>query len=371
MKLGKTSAALKPRRPQLFLLILAYTAFVSLGLPDGLIGVAWPSMRAGFDLPLDALGLLLVSSMAGYLTASFFSGHLIARLGVGGVLWSSSLLSGAALVGYTLAPSWCLLALLAIPAGIGAGAIDAGMNTYMVSHHGEGLMQWLHASFGIGVALGPLIMTFSITSLQSWRPGYVAAGGFKLALALAFILTTNLWQRASQPSSTAAAPQGLMDYRTPLTSTLGQVGAWLSVLLFFLYTGLELSLGHWAYTLLTEARGIDPQAAGLWAGSYWAAFTLGRFSAGLVARKLGGRTLLRASLLLALIGVLLIWWNPSPFLSLLGVAVSGFALAPVFPALVSGTASRVGPQHAANTIGVQISAAGLGGALLPALTGNF
>jgi fucose permease len=240
----------------------------------------------------------------------------------------------------------------------------------MASRHGEGLMQWLHACFGIGVTLGPLIMTFGISRLGSWRPGYRLVGTAQLCLALFFALSARLWRRQPPRSAGGDRPlQQLMDYHTPLGSTLHQAGTWLSMLLFFLYTGLELSLGHWTYTLLSEGRGIDPQVAGLWAGSYWAMFTLGRFLAGLVAKKIGHHRLLSASLLLALVGAVLVLWNPISLASVIGVGLCGLAFAPVFPALVSGTVERVGVQHAANTIGIQISAAGLGAALMPALAG--
>ena len=154
-----------------------------------------------------------------------------------------------------------------------------------------------------------------------------------------------------------------------MRQTLREPRAWLSILLFFLYTGMEVILGNWAYSLLTESRGIAAQAAGFWTGSYWFTFTVGRVLAGLYANRIGGRKLVAGSLLLALAGSLLPWWNPSDTVSLIGVAVVGFAIAPVFPALVSLTSDRVGAKHAANTIGMQISAAGLGGAVISSLAG--
>ncbi len=357
-------------RLRIGLLLLAYIAFISLGLPDGLLGVAWPSMRHDFALPLDALGLLLIASMAGYLTSSFFNGRLMSRLGVGGLLAASCFATGAALVGYTLAPAWWLIVGLGIVSGLGAGAIDAGINTYIAANYGEGLMQWLHASFGIGITLGPVIMTAGLNLYDSWRFGYVVVGSAQLLLALTFALSAPLWKR-EQGSRPAEDTQRLTDYRTPLLATLRRPAAWLSILIFFLYTGSELSLGHWAYTLLTESRGIDPAAAGLWAGGYWGTFTLGRLLGGIITRRIGGHNLLRLSMLSALAGAVLLWWNPIPIASLIAVTLIGFAIAPIFPGLVSGTSLRVGPEHAANTIGMQISAAGIGGTLLPALAGSL
>lgn len=350
------------------LILIAYIAFISLGMPDGLLGVAWPSIRGDFGLPLDAMGILLVASMSGYLTSSFLSGQSIARLGVGGVLALSCAMTGAALIGYTVVPGWWWMVLLGVVAGLGAGAIDAGLNTYVAANFGEGLMQWLHASYGIGVTLGPVIMTIALNSFDSWRVGYRTVGTFQLLLALSFLLTLSMWRRGDDHSE-AEKVERLTDFKTPLGETLRRPEVWLSILLFFLYTGSEVTLGSWSYTLLTESRGVASEAAGLVAGSYWAMFTVGRIAAGLYARRAGVDSIVQGSLLGALFGAVLLWWNPSEAVSLIGVALIGFAIAPIFPALVSGTSRRVSPKFAANTIGMQIGAAGLGSALIPGLMG--
>jgi fucose permease len=354
--------------PRLGLILLAYVAFIALGMPDGLLGVAWPSIRSSFSLPLDALGLFLFTSVLGYLTSSFLSGTLIARLGVGRVLAVSCAMTGVALISYTLVPYWWMMVLLGMMAGLGAGAIDAGLNTYVAAHFGEGVMQWLHACYGIGVTMGPIIMTFTLTQLNSWRVGYMIVGAFQLILSVCFALTLPMWDDKAAPLG-AGAPKKLTDYRTPLGQTLRQARVWLSPLLFFVYVGCEVSLGVWTYTLLTESRGIPPAQAGLWAGSYWATFTIGRIIAGLFAKRVGVNALVQGSLLGAIAGALLLWWNPAQVANLAAVALIGFAIAPIFPALVSGTEARVGAEHAANTIGMQMAASGLGTALIPALMG--
>jgi fucose permease len=356
------------RRSRIGLIVLAFIAFISLGLPDGLFGVAWPSIRGNFSIPLDAMGALLFAGTAGYMLSSFFSGRIMARLGLGGLLAASCCMTGAVMLGFTLAPAWWVMVALNVFSGLGAGAIDAGINTYIASEHSDGLMQWLHASFGVGITLGPMIMTAGLNFFQSWRLGYVIVGAAQLTLALCFLLTAGMWSRRAATTQEDGS-QRLMDYQTSLWVTLAQPRVWLSIVLFFIYTGLELTLGHWAYTLLTESRGIATGIAGLLAGSYWATFTLGRVLAGLYTKRIGLHTLVRGSVGLALVGALLLWWNPVPAISLLGVALTGFAIAPIFPALVSGTSERVGARHAANTIGVQIAGAGLGGAALPGLAG--
>jgi len=349
------------------LVALAFIAFISLGLPDGLMGVAWPSVRAEFKQPLDSLGYMLVAAMIGYMTSSFISGKIMARLGVGGLLAASCALTGGSLLGYTLAPGWPVMVALAVFAGFGGGAIDAGINTYIATHFKESLMQWLHASFGVGITLGPIIMTVGLNNTGMWRTGYWVVGTAQVLLAVCFVLTASMWRNGT--STRVEGERKLTDYRTPMQETLREPRAWLSILLFFLYTGMEVILGNWAYSLLTESRGIAPQVAGFWTGSYWFTFTVGRVLAGLYANRIGGRKLVAGSLMLALAGALLLWWNPSNTVSLIGVATVGFAIAPVFPALVSLTADRVGAKHAANTIGMQISAAGLGGSVLSSLAG--
>lgn len=360
---------MKKYRSLLGLILLSFIAFISLGLPDGLIGVAWPSIRETFSLRLDALGMLIIASTAGYIASSFISGKLIAKLGVGGTLAASCFATGAGLIGYTLVPAWWMMVLLGIVAGLGAGAIDAGLNTYIASHFGEGLMQWLHASFGIGVTLGPLIMTAGLNWFNDWKWGYLNVGTAQVLLAACFLLTFRMWERAPELPHAEKKEMRLTDYKTPLTETLKHPSVWMSLLLFFIYTGIEVSFGSWTYSLLTLSRNVPTQAAGLWAGSYWATFTLGRILAGLFARRLGVNSLLAGGMALALTGSTLLMWNPFPESSIIAVSMIGFALAPIFPGLVSTTSSRVGDHHAANTIGIQISAAGLGVAVIPSLAG--
>jgi len=356
------------RHPRLSLIALAYIAFVALGLPDGLLGVGWPSIRTGFALPLDAIGMLLAAMVVGYMTSSFLSGLLLSRVGVGRVLAASCLLTGLALIGYTLVPQWWLMVLLGVFAGLGAGAIDAGLNTYVAAHFGERPMQWLHASWGVGITLGPIIMTLGLMTFNTWRLGYQLVGGFQLALAVGFVLTLALWSQHKAPLGDQAVKR-LTDYQTPLVETLRQPQVWLSLMLFFLYVGAESGLGVWTYTLLTESRGVDKTLAGLFAGSYWFTFTVGRIVAGAVANRVGSNQLILGGLVGALLGTGLLIWNPSELANVVAVTIIGLSIAPIFPALMSGTGARVGDHHAANTIGMQMAATGLGNAIIPSLMG--
>lgn len=348
-------------------IILAYIAFIALGMPDGLLGVAWPSIRTTFSVPLDAIGMLIPASVAGYLISSFFSGFLISRWGVGKILSMSCALTGLALFGYTIVPQWWMMVLLGILAGLGAGAIDAGLNGYVAANFGEGLMQWLHASYGIGITLGPIIMTTALSTWDSWRVGYRIVSGFQFVLAICFAFTVSIWSQKRKSEQTDEP--NFTEYKTPLKETLRQPQVWLSMLLFFTYVGAETSIGTWSYSLLTESRGVDTTIAGFFVSSYWATFTIGRIIAGLYTKKIGVHSLIQGSVAAALLGSLLLIWNPSKVMNVVAVALIGFAIAPIFPALMSGTSQRVKARFASNTIGMQIASGGVGTALVPSLLG--
>lgn len=351
------------RRRAGLLLGLAYAAFVSLGLPDGLTGVAWPSIRAGFGLSLDALGALTFTGTIGYLLSSFTSGKMLSTIGVGWLLVLSCLATAVSLLGYAAAPAWLVMVGLGLLAGLGAGAIDAGLNTYAAENFTPRTMNWLHASFGLGAAIGPLLMSSVIAGGQSYRLGYLIVGVAQLILASLFAVTRKQWHAHAEEGRPEPVPSAAM------RRTLALPAAWLSILLFFLYTGLEFSAGIWLYTLLTEARGVQPAEAGVWVSVYWGALTVGRLVSGAIVARITVRALLQLSMLGAIVGVLLLWLNFAPWLSWTGVALLGMSLAPMFPSFVSLTPARMGPAHSANTIGFQIAAAMLGGAALVALFG--
>ena len=352
-----------PRKRMGLLVALAYAAFISLGLPDGLTGVAWPSIRATFGLPLDALGALITSLTIGYLLSSFTSGRILARIGVGWLLIVSCLAPALSLLGYGLTPLWALMVALGVIAGLGAGAIDAGLNTYAAENFNPRTVNWLHAAFGLGAATGPLVMSSVISAGQSWRLGYILVGVAQLLLALCFMLTRHQWRTHDDDPMDARPPSA------PMFSTLRLPTAWLSIVLFFLYTGVEITAGQWLYSLLTEARAMSPGQAGLWVSIYWGSLTVGRLLSGIVVTRITVRRLLQLCMVAAVVGILFLWLNLAMWLSLIGIALLGLALAPMFPSLISLTPARMGPAHAANTVGFQIAAAMSGGAALVTLFG--
>jgi fucose permease len=353
-------------RSSLLLVGLSYLSFVSLGLPDGLNGVAWPSIRTYFDLPLDALGALLVMFTLGYLVSSMRSGWMLARMSVGALLALSCLATAIGLIGYTLVPAWWMMVALGAIAGLGAGAIDAGLNTFAATEFSARMVNWLHACYGIGAATGPVIMTSVLAAGHPWQRGYQIVGLWQLLLAICFVLTRKWWpnQNATEQSSPSAKPQAASSL-----STLRLPVVWLSVAVFFVYTGIEAAAGTWAYTLFTESRAVSMTTAGMWVSIYWGSLTVGRLLSGIIVAFVPVRLLLRYSIIAIAIGAAFLWLNITSLLSFLGLSLMGLALAPVFPSLIAATPMRIGETHTGNAIGFQISAAVLGQSLLPGLVG--
>ncbi|MBL4825569.1 MAG: MFS transporter [SAR324 cluster bacterium] len=347
------------------LIIISFIAFISLGLPDGLLGVAWPGIRDYFDLPVDALGIILILGTSGYILSSFLSGVLMRRLGIGKLLSLSCAATAGSLFVYAHTSSWWIFVMFSVISGLGAGAIDAGINTYVAKYHSSRMMQWLHASFGVGITSGPVIMTLGISMTSRWQSGYLVVSIAIAILAAVFFATKSMWFGITVNSS----EEHHAETDATLFETLKTIPAQLSMLTFFLYTGVELGLGMWTYLLLTESRGVAPEVAGYVTGSYWGMFTVGRIIAGLYARRIADSKLIYLSVSLALIGIGLLLTNSGQLTSILGIGVAGFAIAPIFPGLVSSTASRVGRIHQANTIGMQMAAAGFGVTIVPSLAG--
>jgi fucose permease len=356
-------------RLNLLLTALVFLGFVSIGLPDGLTGVAWPSMRGYFGLPIDALGGLLVSYTAGYLVSSFGSGRMLARVSVGALLALSCLATGVSLLGYASASHWRMVVALGALAGLGAGAIDAGLNTYAATHFSAGMVNWLHAFYGVGALSGPILMTQALRSGLQWQWGYAIVGGGQLALAACFGLTLRRWNGVQQVGQVDGAPSPEPVVAASGASTLRLPVVWLSAAIFFVYTGIEAAAGAWAYSLLTEARAIPMMTAGTWVSVYWGALTVGRVFSAMIGGRVPASRLLRCCIAGQAAGALLLWLNLSTLSGFLGLALIGLASAPIFPTMIASTPARITQNHLANAVGFQIAAAVLGQSLLPAMVG--
>jgi fucose permease len=341
---------------------LAVLGFLGLGLPDGVLGVAWPSMRRTFDLPMGRLGVHLAATTVGYLASSFASGALVTRLGVGRLLTASSAATAASALTWALAPRWGLVVAGGVLAGLGAGGIDAGINAFAAARFSPRVISWLHASYGVGATLGPLLTTTVLAVGGSWRGAYGVIAALLLALAAAFAGTTGRWVLDASPGDAAATPAGIVE-------TLRRPAVWLNVTLFFLYAGLEVGAGQWAYSWLGEGRGVAPAVAAGWVAAYWASLTAGRVVVGALANRVAVDTVLRACLGAAPAALVVLWAGLGPAAGAAGLALLGASLAPIYPLLVARTPERVGRRYAAHAIGFQVAAFYLGTAALPGAAG--
>ena len=354
-------------RPSLLLVSLTYAGFFSLGLPDGLLGVAWPSMRASFGLQLSALGSLLMLFTTGYLLSSLLCGWLLMRINIGVLLSFSCLATSVSLFGYSISPSWWVLIAFGLMSGLGAGAIDTGLNTYIANFHNAQTSNWMHACYGVAATSGPALMIATMTSGRSWQFGYAIVAAGQFALALCFGLSRNLWPESITKIETQTSNPPLVIHQTRHFWQLPAV--WLSVAFFFIYTGVEAAAGAWPYSLFTEARGVSRITAGTWASIYWGCFTSGRIISGFTANIIPTRQLMRFSILAMAAGSILLCVNLSSLLSFMGIALIGLASAPIFPTMIATTPDRITQRFVPSVIGLQISAAVLGQSALPSLVG--
>ncbi len=349
-------------------ILIAYVVFIAIGLANGLLNIAWTFIQPTFAVSLDSLGTLLSAAMLGGLIAAFFCGSLINRFTIASVLLGGLVIAGLGMLGYAIAPIWIALLLAAFVASIGKGTIDAGMNIFVASNYGASQMNWLHACWGIGLTFAPGLVTFLVLDLEAgWQFGYVIMGGVILLLGLSILITLPLWKLKKTKRSRSKE----VDTKAPLQETLRRPIVWISLLYFFLYGGIEIGTGQLANTLFVEARGIPQETSSAWVSAYWGSFTIGRMLMGLLALRLGDRTLLNISFALTVIGALLLFANVAEFSSLVGLLALGFGLAAQFPILILQTPGRVGAEHASNAIGFQVGCAGLGGAALSGVAGVF
>ena len=323
-----------------------------------------PRFRTAFGLPLDAVGLVFLASTSGYFLASSTSGRWMAQWGAARLLVTSAVLSAAGLLGFALAPTWAMILLFSLLIGTGGGLLDGTLNIYFAANFGPRLMNWLHASFGIGATLGPLVMTAILRSGVSWRWGYSLAAVLNIVLIGLFGVSSSRWTRTSGAAS-AAEPRGAPAAR----ETLRLPVVWLGVGLFLIYTGLEVSAGQWSFSLFTDSRHVPQEMAGLWVSLYWGSFTVGRILFGAIVAWVRPVALIRLCMTGVAGAAVLLGWRPLTHLDFLPLALFGFSLSPIFALMITRTQERLGPEHAPHAIGLQVAAAALGVGVLPGLAG--
>ncbi len=349
----------------LFLLGVIYVAFVSLGLPDSVLGVAWPTMRVTLGQSIETAGLITLVLTVCSAASSFASGAVLKRLGTGPVVALSGLLTGLALLGFSFAPSLGFLLGMAIPLGLGAGSVDAGLNHFVARHYSSRHMNWLHGCWGIGATLGPVIMGSALAKPTGWTHGYQRISFIQLGLALVFLLTLPLWKR-----QVAATDKDSHEVQPSARKPRNPIAPWLAPLLYLIYVAVEGGTGLWTASILVDERHLDAFSAGLWMSCFFGSIMTGRFATGLIAERIGNRRLVRYGLVIAMVGASLFCFADLPrSLTLGALMLLGLGCAPIYPSLMHETARRFDADTARQVVGRQVGFAYLGAAAVPAAMG--
>lgn len=361
--------------------LLSLGTFVAVGLPDGMLGTAWPAMRHSFGVPVGDLGLILFINTIGSVAVSAFVGRLIHRLGVVALLAVAGLCAAVGGVGFAIAPGLWLVLCIGPLMGAAAGMMDGGLNTAVALTGRRRLLNLLHGFYGIGTAVGPLVVTAAILA-GSWRPAYLvlvavdlaAAGSWTiyqrklpallpLSLDAASVTTVGPGTTGSADAPATTDPTaGWSRHRVVSVLTAGLV-------VFFVYTGLEVSAGQWETSYLRGHLGLSASAAGFAAFGYWGALTLVRIALAVPTKSVSAQKLIGGGVLVSIAASALIWWEPDTPASVAGFVLLGAALAGMFPALIAVTPRRIGEQRAQHAIAWQVGAAAGGGSAISALIG--
>lgn len=359
------------------LLAIVYVAFVSLGLPDSLIGSGWPVMHRDLGVPLGFAGIVTMIIAGGTIASSLASDRLTRRFGAGLVTAVSVGLTAAALVGFSFSGSFWLLCLWAVPYGLGAGAVDAALNNYVALHYAARHMNWLHSFWGVGASISPFIMSYALTSGLGWSGAYGIVGAIQVILTVVLLVSLPLWGRVdrARPAATSAEatddePSGRRGAHVPLAQALRIPGVLLILAAFLAYCALESTAILWASTYLVTDRGVAAATAAAFGSLFLLGITGGRFLAGFVADRIGDRLLIRGGFATVALGVVLIALPVrADVLALAGLVVAGLGCAPIYPAIIHSTPVNFGRRSSQAIIGIQMAAAYTGSTLAPPLFG--
>lgn len=355
------------------LLPIIYLAFISLGLPDSLLGSAWPVMHLDLGVSYEWAGILSMLIAGGTIVSSLLSDRLTRRFGAGKVTAVSVAMTAAALLGFSFSDHFYLLCLWALPYGLGAGSVDAALNNYVALHYTTRDMSWLHCMWGVGASLGPAVMRRALLGSSGWHGGYRIIGLMQIVLSLILFLSLPLWKkRRLAPSEAGAEEDGSSNVVSPpdsrLRSLLASRGVLPYLLSFFAYCGLETTAGLWAGSFLVESRGMSPEKAAGWAAFFFIGITLGRALNGFLAMRFGDLTMSRAGMLLMAAAILLLFM-PVTAVAGAGLILLGLGAAPIFPNLIHSTPAFFGEDLSQAIIGLGMAGAYVGTLSMPALFG--
>ena len=348
------------------LLALIYAAFISLGLPDALLGSAWPSMYRELSVPVSYSGLIFMIIAGGTIISSLQSDRLTKAFGAGKVTAFSVLMTAVALFGFSVSRSYAALCLWAIPYGLGAGSVDASLNNYVALHYASRHMSWLHCMWGIGASAGPYIMGSALTGGYGWNTGYRSIALLQTALTAVLLLSLPLWRR---PQGEQRRTQDMQTKPLPLKRVVTIPGAKEIMITFFCYCAVEQTANLWASSYLTLYRGLSAKAAAGLASVFFTGITAGRFFSGFLTLKLNDTQMIRLGQGGIAAGILLLFLPFGTTSSLLGLGLIGLGCAPIYPSIIHATPARFGEDKSQAMIGVQMASAYAGTCLMPPVFG--
>ncbi|NLL47502.1 MAG: MFS transporter [Firmicutes bacterium] len=340
------------------LLVIIYVAFISLGLPDSILGSVWPVIQLDLSAPLSLVGYVSMTVSTGTVISSLISNRLVARFGTAKVTVVSVALTAVALLGYSFVGHAAFLFVLAIPLGLGAGSIDAALNNFVALHYKSMHMNWLHCFWGVGATAGPLIMSLFLFNPGGWRRGYLVIATLQIVLVVVLVVTMKLWNRA-EPHPSQKQESDLVTNR----EALGIKSVKLALVSFAFFSVTEATTGLWSSSYLVGVEGMSAAAAARWTASFYGGITLGRLFSGFLSIRMTNTILIRLGQMICLVGTALLILPLPTMVSALGFVVIGLGTAPIFPAMLHETPGRFGPHASGAIMGLQMAVAYGGGTL--------
>lgn len=348
------------------LLPIIYMAFISLGLPDALLGAAWPTIYVQFDVPISYAGIVSAVISCCTVVSSLMSDRLTLRFGAGRVTAVSVAMTAFALLGFSVSPSFWVLCLFAVPYGLGAGSVDAALNNYVALHYASRHMSWLHCMWGIGTTIGPFVMGLVLSGGQAWNTGYRYIGLIQVAISAIIFFSLPLWKsaEASAPGEEKSERKAL-----PLREVIKIPGAKEVMMSFFCYCGYEQTALLWASSFLVGAAGVDAQLAATLGSLFCIGITVGRGISGFITYKLNDTAMIRLGSAIGAAGAVLMLLPLGKYCTMAGLIILGLGCAPIYPSTIHSTPAHFGAENSQAIIGIQMASAYVGSTLMPPIFG--
>ena len=347
------------------ILIIIYLAFISLGLPDSLLGSAWPVMQTDLSVGFSSAGIISMIISGGTIISSLLSGKLINRFGTGKVTFVSVTMTAIALLGFSAAPSFIWLCIMSIPLGLGAGSVDAALNNFVALHYEAKHMSWLHCFWGIGATSGPIIMSLFIAKNSGWRKGYFTISLIQFSLVFLLFITLPLWKRFEKNDEDASVDE---EKNTEKISPLKIPGVKLALVSFVCYCAAEATAGLWGSSYLVN-KGLSPDDAAIGISLFYGGITLGRFLSGFLTIKLNNCILIRLGQVICIMGAIFLLLPLPTYFSLVGLTFVGLGCAPIYPCMLHETPNRFGKTASQSIMGLQMAFAYMGSTFMPPILG--